>query len=90
MKIHLRLQAQIRQAVGYPRLEIEVPPASTVTDAVRALAHTHPERLNRILLTATGAVQPTLLLFRGDEQVEATAVLVEGDELTLLAPMAGG
>ncbi len=89
MKVVVRMQAQVRQAAGTPSVTIEVPSGSTVEAVVRTLAAKQGEGLRRLLLTATG-VQPTLLLFRGDQQVGPDETLDEGDELTLLAPMAGG
>lgn len=89
MRVVVRMQAQVRQAAGTATTTVALPDGGTVADAVRALAAGHGDDLRRLLL-ADDRVQPTLLLFRGDEQVGPDDALTEGDELTVLAPMAGG
>jgi molybdopterin converting factor small subunit len=89
MRVVVRLQAQVKQAADRAVVEMDVPAGTSVEEVLRLLVEAH-EGLARLVLTATRRVQPTLLLFRGDEQVEPADVLDEGDELTLLSPMAGG
>lgn len=90
MKVIVRLQAQVRQLAGRATIELELPEGSTVTDAIRRLAESGEDALRRLLLTGTAQVQPTLLLFRGDQQVGSADLLEAADELTILSPMAGG
>jgi len=89
MTITVRLQAQARQLAGTGVVRLDLPTGASVSDAVTRLVEIHPA-LARLLLTQKGQVQPTLLLFRGDDQATANDVLAEGEELTVLAPMAGG
>jgi molybdopterin converting factor small subunit len=89
MRVLVRLQAQIKQAAGTGVAEVNVPGGASVEVAVCRLVDVYPG-LGRLLLASTGRLQPTLLVFRGDEQAGPDDVLAEGDELTLLAPMAGG
>jgi len=89
MRVFVRMQAQVRQAAGTASSTVAVPEGATVADVVRALAAEHGDDLRRLLLVGD-RVQPTLLLFKGDEQVGPNDPLTDGDELTVLAPMAGG
>lgn len=83
MNVTVRLQAQARQAAGTSAVALDLPAGASVARAVQALVERLPA-LARFVQT------PALLLFRGDEQVAPADVLQDGDELTLLAPMAGG
>ena len=91
MKITVKYMAQVKQAAGASSEVVELAGPCSVGECIARLAERHGEPLRRLLLEADGQVQPALLLFVGEEQVEPeTAALVDGDVVTILAPMAGG
>lgn len=92
MKIAIRYMAQVKMAAGRASDEVEVTESCSVRELLAQLAQRHGEDLRRLLLTATGEVPPTLLLFLGDEQIspEQHVPRRDGDVLTILSPMAGG
>jgi molybdopterin converting factor small subunit len=90
MKVAVRYLAQLKQAAGLAREEVDVEAACPVGWLAASLAERHGQPLRGLLLDAHGAVQPTILLIAGDEQVGPAAELRDGDELTLLTPIPGG
>ena len=92
MKIRVEYVAQIRDAAGCPNEGLDLPAGSAVQDAVRAVARARGGRLATMLLDAAGNLNPSALLFVGDEQVGWTDVrpLRDGDTVTLMSPLAGG
>lgn len=92
MTIVVRYLAQVRQAAGRSGEEVVLDAPCHLSDVLRHLAERHDEPFRRLLLDPAGRVQTSLLLFVGDQQVgEAGAVpLKDGDEITVLTPMAGG
>jgi hypothetical protein len=56
------------------------------------VADRHGEAVRNLLVDGRGNVQPTLLLFVGDQQVARLEPrpLSEGDELTIMTPISGG
>ena len=90
MQVTVRYMGQLRHATGTPEETIATPGARTAAEFLRDLADRHGEPARRLLLDAA-RIQPTLLLFVGDEQADpAATVLRDGDVLTLLTPIAGG
>jgi molybdopterin converting factor small subunit len=92
MYIRVHYLGQLKEAAGRPCDNIERDDPCSVTDLVQQLARKHGSPLAPLLLDDRGAVRPTLLLFVGEEQVRpADAVQVkDGDEVTLVSPIAGG
>lgn len=92
MRIRLEYVAQIRDAAGVSGEAVDLPVAATVSDLFRVAAQTRGERLGSLLLDASGAPRATVLVFVGDNQVDAEAPepLHEGDVVTLMSPLAGG
>ena len=89
MKVAVRYMAQLRQAAGVTTEVVEA--ATTLADLLGVLADRRGAALRRLLLRDDGPPQPTLLVFVGDEQANvAGTTLREGDEVTLLSPIAGG
>jgi molybdopterin converting factor small subunit len=83
--------AQVRHAAGRSAEVVELEGPRSLSELVVRLAGSHPA-LRPLLLDGKGGVQPALLLFVGDEQVDAlrSRPLRDGDVVTLLSPMAGG
>jgi molybdopterin converting factor small subunit len=92
MKVTVHYAAQIRQAASCASELIELDGPCSVAELVRLLAQRHGPPLCDLLLDRQGQTQPALLLFVGEEQVELGSawMLRDGDEVTVLAPMAGG
>jgi molybdopterin converting factor small subunit len=92
MQVAVRYMAQLRQAAGTSSESVALDGPCSVRQLVLILAERHGRPLRDLLLDAGGAVQPTTLVFVGDRQVdwEAPPTLRDGDQVTLLSPMAGG
>ncbi len=92
MKITVSYMAHLKQATGVSREELTLPDTCTGHELVHRLSARHGESLRRLLLTDAGALQPTILLFVNDSQVPPgqEMLLHDGDDVTLLAPIAGG
>lgn len=97
MKIRIYYLAQLKNAIGRAEEVIDLPQSVSDSGSVgftvgQLLAHlgaSHPP-LRRLLLTSEGTPQPTLLIFVRDEQTSVAHVLHDGEEVTLLTPIAGG
>jgi len=91
MKIAVRYMAQLKMAAGLSAEVIELPAPTPVSQVLAVIVERHAN-LRPLLLTAQGHVQPTLLLFLGDEQITAEQEVPrrDGEVLTILTPMAGG
>ena len=90
MKITVHYMAQLKQAVGTASEQLDLDQACSVEDFARRLADRHGDGLRKLLLTASGALQPTNLYFVGDMQVQHAERLKDGDVVTVLSPIAGG
>jgi molybdopterin converting factor small subunit len=92
IRISVRYMAQLKQAAGAACEEVALPAPCHVCDVLLALADRHGAPLRSLLLDAGDSLQPTILVFVGDEQVSASdgIALNDGDILTLLSPIAGG
>jgi molybdopterin converting factor small subunit len=81
MRIVVRLGAGLSRLAGGPRLHVEVPAGATVGDVLGAVAAQRP---------ALAAGLPSALTVVSGSQVGGERVLAEGDEVAVLAPVAGG
>lgn len=90
MKIRVQYMAHLKQAAGTATAEVELERSCTVAALLHHLATRHGDALRRLLFDANGAPQPTVLVFVNDQQVDGKEVLQEGDEVSLLSPIAGG
>lgn len=90
MKIIVKYMAQLKQAAGVGSQEIEVDPGCTITGLLRRLGE-HPS-IRAMLLDERQEPRRALLVFVGEEQAapDSSRLLQDGDQLTLLTPMAGG
>jgi molybdopterin converting factor small subunit len=89
MTVTVRYLAQLKQAAGRPAEQVPVDAPCTVADFIVLLAR-QQARLGSTLLDAGGGVQRTLLIFVGEEQAAPDRILRDGDEVTLMTPIAGG
>jgi molybdopterin converting factor small subunit len=92
MRITVWYMAQLKVAAGTASEQIDVDHPCSLACLVRVLAERHGEPLRRLLLDASGALQPTNLFFIADHQVQPAdpAPLQDGDVVTVLSPIAGG
>jgi molybdopterin converting factor small subunit len=92
MTLTIKYMAQVRHAAGTASEVIEVEDSCTVARLLRFLSERYGEPVRRFLLDAAGGPQPALLVFVGDrqERTDITAVLKEGEVVTIMTPMAGG
>jgi molybdopterin synthase sulfur carrier subunit len=89
MNIAVRYLVQLKQSAGCSTEQVQLDRPCTVAGLVGLLAERHPG-LRSALLGADGKVQPTLLIFVGDDQSERDRPLRDGEEVTLMTPIAGG
>jgi molybdopterin converting factor small subunit len=90
MHVTVTYRAQLKRAVGRPSERVEVAPGCTLRDLLARLAEQSDADARALLAAAQGDIAPSLLAFVGAEQAEGSRVLKDGDEVLLLAPMAGG
>lgn len=92
MTVVLEYTAQLKRAASVGREEVQLPAQATLADAVAAALQRHDEEFRRLLVTADGGLQPTLLAFHCDRQIGpgANPALRDGDTLTFLSPISGG
>lgn len=86
--IVVRYLAQLRPIAGRGEDRLPLAGPCTVAELLRRLAA--DERLRRALLDDAGEARASLLVFVGDERAEASRLLRDGDEVTLMTPIAGG
>ena len=92
MKVQVEYSAQIRRIACVEDEEVEVDHASTAQDLIRHLASAHGERLARYLFGGDTKLQPTVLAFVNDRQVDwqTPQPLAAGDTVVFLSAIAGG
>ncbi len=78
--MHIRLFASYREAAGTGRIELDLPAAATVRDAVDEISRRHS------LATDGRAV----VIAKNREYVTGEEPLAEGDEVALIPPVSGG
>ena len=93
MKIGLQLMGQLRGIFAGEILELELPPAANVQDALRELA-ARCESARLQFVNEQGEVRPSLLIVVNDDAIPArqasSIVLKDRDQLTILPPISGG
>jgi molybdopterin/thiamine biosynthesis adenylyltransferase/molybdopterin converting factor small subunit len=90
MQVTVHYLAQLRRAAGCASEQLEVETGGTLGTLFHRLADRHGEPFRRLLLDAHGGPQQSLLLFVAENPADASTVLRDGDEVTVLTPMAGG
>ena len=78
--MRVRLFAAYREAAGVGQIELDLPPGSTVRDAIDRVTKEHP-------LIAEGR---SLVVARNLEYVGLDEPLTDGDEVALIPPVSGG
>ena len=90
MQITVHYMAQLKRAAGMGCELVEVDGDCTVTELLLQLAKGRAEGFRGLVVNDQGRPHPSLLLFVGTEQVRGDRALRDGDQVTLLTPMAGG
>jgi molybdopterin converting factor small subunit len=92
MKITIHYLAQLKRFAGVSSEVVDAGAGCTLLTLLRQAADRHGGSFRAGVFDAEGRVHPSLLFFIGDKQVQAdtAAPLRDGDEVTLLSPMAGG
>ena len=80
MRVLVRLFASYREAAGRGHFDLELPPGSTVRDAIARILREHP-------LIAEGR---QVVIARNREYASLDTPLTDGDELALIPPVSGG
>jgi molybdopterin converting factor subunit 1 len=80
VRVLVRLFASYREAAGRGHFDLELPPGSTVREAVARLTREHP-------LIAEGK---QVVIARNREYASLDTPLADGDELALIPPVSGG
>jgi molybdopterin/thiamine biosynthesis adenylyltransferase/molybdopterin converting factor small subunit len=88
MRVRVTFLAQLRAAAGCAHLDLDLPGPVTLEGLVLQVAASAPG-LSRYLLR-DGRMQPSLLAFQGEEQLESASLLEDGAEVVLMTPIAGG
>ena len=81
MKLNIRLFATLKDRVGSPQIEIELPESSTVEQLLTAVAADYPKLAPAI---------PTALVAVNKAFASAHTPLEAGDEVALFPPVSGG
>jgi molybdopterin converting factor small subunit len=89
MNVGVYYLAQLRHSAGCSTEQVALPGSCTVAELVEQLAQRHTG-LRNVLFDAEGRIQPTILIFRGEDRVGFTTLLHDRDEVTLMTPIAGG
>jgi molybdopterin converting factor small subunit len=83
MRITVHYLAQLKRAAGIATESLDVA-AGTLGHVVEELGERHDDAFRALL------AQKALLFFVNDDHADLSRALRDGDEITILAPMAGG
>jgi molybdopterin converting factor small subunit len=92
MVVTVEYTAQLKRAAGKAREDFELDDSDTLVDLVNVITDRHGDELSRLLKTADGNPQSTVIPCVGDDQVrwDAADILRDGVTVTLLSPISGG
>jgi molybdopterin converting factor subunit 1 len=81
MRVRVRLFASLREAVGRPEIELELPEGATAEAAWQALVGDHASLADR---------RPRLTAAVNRRYAPFDAPLADGDEIVFVPPVSGG
>lgn len=92
MQVTVEYEAQVKRAAGTRKEDVELDTPCSLQEFLTRIAETHGDPLRSLLFHADGHLQPSILVFVGDEQVQRDEVrqLRDRDIVTLLSPISGG
>ena len=90
MQVTVHYLAQFRRTAGCASERLDVNLGVTVCELFHRLAEIHGGAFRTLLLGENCRPHPSLLIFVGEQPAELSGLLREGDEITILTPMAGG
>jgi len=92
MIVHIRAFANFRDVLGKD-LEVELDDGSKVKELLDSLCASHP-RLKSVIFDESGNVREYVVLMKNRKDVDSleglNSTLLEGDEVAILPPVAGG
>ncbi len=93
MNVTLSATGRLKQKVGDAGLVLDLPAGAKVRDALQAASGRLEGEETIILPNEAGEIRSGIVLLVNDEMIPRNAVdrpLNDGDEMTILLPMAGG
>ena len=92
MHVTLNYFAQVRQAAGVEAEQVQLDDDTDVLGAVEEVAERHGKDLRGLVLDESGAIRPSLMVLVNGQSLSAgqSLALADGDEITILSPIAGG
>ncbi len=90
MRITVHYLTQIRRSAGCPTETIAASAGATLDSLLHQLVDRHDAGFRSLVMDEAGEVRRSLLFFVGDDHAELSRQLRDGDEVSILAPMAGG
>ncbi len=92
MNVTVEYAAQVKRATGISRETVELVNGETLKDLIPMLTERHGDEFHALLMEESGKLQPSILLFIGDEQVDwdESRKLTDRDVVTFLSPISGG
>ena len=92
MHVVVHYYAQVKKATGVASESFTLDDGATIGQLVRCAVDKHGDGVRSLLMNGAGELRDSVLLFVGDEQAtwQSRRQLRDGDEVTLLSPMAGG
>lgn len=92
MKIDIEFEAQLREVAGQQRTSVELLDGQSLSHAIQVVTENSAPLRDR-LLTPTGDMQPSVMVFINEQPVSVAAggrTLNDGDTVLLLPPISGG
>lgn len=92
MTVQIEFTAQLRRILGVSQLSVPCEEPVTLSQLLAIAVRDRAPELRRLMLTDEGRIQPTLLVFHGDEQVPAgnDPAVRAGESITVMSPISGG
>jgi len=87
MRVMFSSNGRLRNLIGAACIHMEVPPETRVVDVLENVAERYGAEARALILGERSGV----LVLVNDEMIEQSTIAVsDGDEVTVLLPMAGG
>ena len=92
MKINIKYFAQIKKEAGKSFEELEFKSGATLQDCIKGLIVKNSINFNNILFDESGTYLDSVILIVNGNQVryDENPEMIDGDELMLMSPIAGG